>query len=78
MGDYPRIVLADVMVPVDGRRVQDRIRKGTVVDVPPGSALETDYGPGNLSPVIPASAARRSPDGGDPTWAARARAFCRS
>jgi hypothetical protein len=31
--------------------VQTSVRRGSLVDAAPGSALETAYGPGNLEPV---------------------------
>jgi hypothetical protein len=37
-------------------------RRGTVVDVVPGSQLETAYGASNLSAVIPAGDPSRSPE----------------
>ena len=58
MSQYPRTVLADTIVAWDphanGAQRTTFARKGTVVDIPPGSALEQAYGgPGNLSGVIP-------------------------
>jgi hypothetical protein len=47
-------VLTDITVIWDGGSTF--VRKGTVVDIAPGSALETAYGGlGNLSAVIPVS-----------------------
>jgi hypothetical protein len=34
-----------------GASVQTYVRRGSLVDAAPGSALETAYGPGNLEPV---------------------------
>jgi hypothetical protein len=42
------------------------LRFGTVLDVVPGSALETAIGSGNRSAVISVSDPRRSLDGGGP------------
>jgi hypothetical protein len=57
VSQYPRIVLSDVTVLWDphanGALRGTFVRKGTVVDVKPGSALETAYGPANLSAVVP-------------------------
>jgi hypothetical protein len=50
---HPRRVLADVDVPqgLPGSTTI-HVRKGTIVDIPPGSQLETSYGgPGNLQAV---------------------------
>jgi hypothetical protein len=41
-----RRVTADTLVAWDG--VLQNIPAGTIVDVPPGSAMEAAYGPGNL------------------------------
>jgi hypothetical protein len=41
-----RLVTADIDVSWDG--VLQHVPAGTLVDVPPGSALEAAYGPGNL------------------------------
>jgi hypothetical protein len=51
MSAYPRVILTGTWVSWDG--VQRYYRPGTVVDIQPGSALETAYGgAGNLSAVI--------------------------
>lgn len=60
MSAYPRRVLADTAVAWDphanGAGRATFTRHGTVVDIPPGSALEAAYGgTGNLSAVIPAA-----------------------
>jgi len=62
---FPRIVLTDVYVSWDphsnGAERTTFTRKGTVVDIPPGSQLEQAYGgAGNLSAVIPPGDWRRS------------------
>jgi hypothetical protein len=60
VSQYPRVVLADVTVFWDphanGAARSTFVRRGTVLDCKPGSALELAYGgAGNLSPVIPVS-----------------------
>jgi hypothetical protein len=60
MSQYPRRVLADITVSWDphanGAERATFTRHGTVVDIQPGSPLETAYGgPGALSGVIPAA-----------------------
>jgi hypothetical protein len=59
MSQYPRRVLADTDVAWDphanGASRSTFTRHGTVVDIPPGSALEGAYGAANLSGVIPLS-----------------------
>lgn len=64
MSEFPRIVLNDVSVVWDphanGAERTTFTRKGTVVDVVPGSLLEAAYGAGNLSAVIPPGDWRRS------------------
>ncbi len=60
MSQYPRIVLSDTTVFWDphanGALRSTFVRRGTLADIKPGSALETAYGgPGNLSAVLPAS-----------------------
>jgi hypothetical protein len=50
----PRRVLSDVMVywPPSNTMFPIYVRKGSVIDIPPGSQLETAYGgPGNLQAV---------------------------
>ena len=50
MAGHPRMVLTDTMVTWDGGTF--RVRRGTIADVAPGSALETAYGgSSNLSAV---------------------------
>lgn len=54
MSSYPRIVQSDTWVTWGGNRTF--VRRRTMVDVKPGSALETAYGgPSNLSAVVPFS-----------------------
>ncbi len=60
MSQYPRIVLTGINVPCGGPNYPGAppntiwVRPGTLVDIPPGSALEQLYGgPGNLSAVLP-------------------------
>lgn len=58
MSQYPQRILSDVDVTwdghADGTPVSTFVRHGTVVDIPPGSALAAAYGgAGNLSGVIP-------------------------
>ena len=65
MSQFPRIVLTDVYVVWDphanGAERTTFVRKGTVADIPPGSALELAYGGSqNLSAVIPSGDWRRS------------------
>jgi hypothetical protein len=51
MAGHPRMVLTDTEVTWDG--VTTFVRHGTIVDIAPGSSLETAYGgSGNLSAVI--------------------------
>lgn len=57
MSQYPQQVLADTQVAWDphanGAARSTFTRRGTVADIPPGSALEAAYGgTGNLSGVI--------------------------
>jgi hypothetical protein len=60
MAANPRIVATDTNVAWDGGTF--RVAKGTIVDIPAGSSLETAYGgAGNLVPVSATSQA-----GGDP------------
>jgi hypothetical protein len=61
MSQYPRRILADTWVAWTRPNFPGStptlvfVRRGTVADIPPGSALEGLYGgPGNLSAVIPA------------------------
>lgn len=50
MAANPRIVQSDTIVAWDGGSVF--VAKGTIVDIPAGSALETAYGgSGNLQPL---------------------------
>jgi hypothetical protein len=50
MAGNPRIVLSDINVPWDGGMTF--VRKGSIVDIPAGSSLETAYGgPSNLAPL---------------------------
>jgi hypothetical protein len=58
MSQCPQRVLADVTVAWDphasGAQRATFVRRGTVADITPGSALSAAYGgPGNLSGVIP-------------------------
>jgi hypothetical protein len=46
MAANPRMLSVDTTITWDG--VQTFVPKGTIVDVPAGSALETAYGLGNL------------------------------
>jgi hypothetical protein len=51
---HPRRVLADIdlLWPPGNTTVPLHVRRGSLVDIPPGSALETAYGgPGNLEAV---------------------------
>lgn len=67
MSANPRIVLTGIYVQWDRDGTLPLFTKrGTVVDVVPGSALEAAYGgAGNLSPVIPAWDKRRAPEFAD-------------
>jgi hypothetical protein len=54
MSANPRRVLSDVTLfwPPGNTTVPLHVRKGTMIDIPPGSALETAYGgPSNLQAV---------------------------
>jgi hypothetical protein len=54
MSAYPRRVLSDVELlwPPGNTLFPVHVRKGSLVDIPPGSALETAYGgPSNLQTV---------------------------
>ena len=54
MSANPRRVLADITLywPPGNTTVPLHVRKGSLVDVPPGSALETAYGgAGNLETI---------------------------
>lgn len=46
MAASPRLVSTDFTLAWDG--VQTFVPRGTIVDIPPGSALETAYASGNL------------------------------
>jgi hypothetical protein len=58
MASNPRELNQDVTVTWDGG--QFLVRKGTIVDVPAGSSLETAYGSGNLTALT------AQQTGGDP------------
>ena len=62
MSQYPRYMLASITVTNDSGRTSVFVKSGSVVDIKPGSALETAYGSGNLSAVIPAGDPSRSPE----------------
>lgn len=47
MAANPRIVTTDITVSWDGGTT--RVLRGTIVDIPAGSALEAAYGAGNLA-----------------------------
>ena len=49
MAANPRMLAVDTTVVWDG--VSTFVPKGTIVDVPAGSALETAYGLGNMVPL---------------------------
>jgi hypothetical protein len=50
MAAHPVIVQSDTPVVWDGNLTL--VKRGTMVDIPPGSALEEAYGgPGNLEPI---------------------------
>jgi hypothetical protein len=68
VSQYPRYITAAPGVTVSWGEPACSffLRFGTVLDCPPGSALETAIGTQNLSAVIPVSDPRRSPDGGGP------------
>jgi hypothetical protein len=60
MSQFPQRILSDVSVTWDkhasGVPLTTFVRRGTVADLIPGSALSLAYGgPGNLSGVIPVS-----------------------
>jgi hypothetical protein len=54
MAASPRVVAVDTPVTWDGYTTL--VLRGTIVDIPPGSALETAYGTGNLVSIGPTSA----------------------
>lgn len=62
MSAWPRRVVPrpGVTVTNDGGRTSWFVRAGSVVDILPGSALETAYGAGNLPAVI--TGPSRSPE----------------
>lgn len=61
MAANPRVVVSDVTVTWDGG--SNLIKRGTIVDIPAGSALEAAYGgSGNLTPISGTS----ETSGGDP------------
>ena len=64
MSANPRVVLTDVYVTSDRCGTLPLfVRHGTVVDIVPGSALETAYGgAGNLSPAAPPWSPQRFSD----------------
>jgi hypothetical protein len=47
MASNPRMVNTDITITWDG--VSQRIQRGTIIDVPAGSALQTAIGAGNLT-----------------------------
>jgi hypothetical protein len=50
MSENPRILQTDTVVVWD--RGANLVKRGTIVDIPEGSALEQAYGgPGNLAPI---------------------------
>lgn len=59
MAANPQIVNVDVTVTWD--MVSQRIARGTLIDVPSGSQLQTAIGSGNLTAL---TASRQSSDGG--------------
>lgn len=59
MAANPKLVTTDITVTWDG--VSQRIPRGTVIDVPAGSALLTALGSGNL---VSLTAQQQSCDGG--------------
>lgn len=65
MSGNPRLVASDITFTWDG--VEQRLQRGTVLDVPAGSALEKALGPENLvpfgvPPAQPAPAAEEAPE----------------
>lgn len=54
MAASPRVVAVDTPVTWDGYTYL--VVRGTIVDIPPGSALETAYGVGNLVALGPTAA----------------------
>jgi len=52
VSQYPRLVITSVTVTNDGGRTSVLVRKGSVVDIVPGSQLEAAYGAQNLSGVL--------------------------
>jgi hypothetical protein len=67
MSQFPRRVLGDLALfwPPGNSLFPLFVRKGTVVDVSPGSALESAYGAGNLEVV---TTGLGSPDVLDKSW----------
>ncbi len=61
MGANPRVVTQERHITWDG--VTQRLPRGQVLDVPPGSALEREIGADFLAP-LPGSAAAQVPDEG--------------
>jgi hypothetical protein len=59
MSDYPRVVTVDTMITWDG--VRQRLVRGQVMDVPPGSALEAAIGADRLRPLHARGAVPRQP-----------------
>jgi hypothetical protein len=60
MAASPRVVANDIPVTWDGYTTL--VLRGTIVDIPPGSALETAYGVSNLVALGPTSAQVMSGD----------------
>ena len=54
MSASPRVVTGDVTIRWDG--TSQRLARGTVIDVAPGSALEAAIGRGNLAPLAATAA----------------------
>jgi hypothetical protein len=62
VSQYPRIVLSSGTVTWGQPGCSFFVKAGTVVDIKPGSRLETAYSPLGLSAVIPPSDPRRAPE----------------
>lgn len=63
MSANPQIVTSDVIIRWDG--VDQRIARGTVIDVPAGSVLSSAIGAENLAP-LKAAAAQPAPPADEP------------
>jgi hypothetical protein len=51
VSQFPRVITADITLPWGEPGCVFYLRRGTAIDVVPGSKLEAAIGPGNLAPL---------------------------